>query len=354
MTRIAALLIVLASSWGATAQADPEAIRHYGPDDATQHLLVRGTTDIALFDPVLQLFAQSRPDLGIDYEQWGSNDLYSLAVSACAGMDHAADLIISSSIDQQVKLVNDGCAQSHSSAATAALPTSSNWRDQVFGITREPAVIVYNRALVPPEDAPLSRFALIDLLRAEDRRYEGKVATYDIEQSGLGYLFAFADSQQATTFGSVIEAFARTHAVTTCCSAEIIDGVASGKYLIAYNILGSYALARAAKDPNIVVVAPTDYTLVLSRAALIPTRASNPAAAGDLIDFLLSDEGRQSLSAQYLYLAPSQMRENGLIGTEDGGSSLRPMPLSPVLLVGLDQQRRAHFIKLWRSAFSDR
>ena len=165
---------------------------------------------------------------------------------------------------------------------------------------------------------PLSRFRLIDLLRAEDGRYDGKVATYDIEQSGLGYLFAFADSQQATTFGGVIEAFARSHAVTTCCSAEIIDGVASGQYLIAYNVLGSYALARADKDPNIAVVAPSDYTLVLSRAALIPKRAANPGDAGALIDFLLSDEGRRALAAEHLVLDPSEMRDQGLLGSEDG------------------------------------
>jgi iron(III) transport system substrate-binding protein len=339
--------------WTSAAQAAPEDVRYYGPIEAATRLLVRGTTDIALFDPVLKLFAATQPDLRIDYEQWGSNDLYDLAVAGCSGKAEAADLLISSSVDQQVKLVNDGCAQSHRSAATAALPATSNWRDEVFGITQEPAVIVYNRALVPPQDAPLSRFGLIDLLRLEDGRYEGRVATYDIEQSGLGYLFAFADSQQATTFGSVIEAFSRTHAVTTCCSSEIIDGVASGKYLIAYNVLGSYALARAAKDSNIVVVAPSDYTLVLLRAAMIPKRAANAQTAGQLIDFLLSETGRQALSAEYLFLTPSQMDEEGVLGLEDGGSNLRPIPLSPVLLVGLDQQRRQHFIELWRSSFSD-
>lgn len=62
---------------------------------------------------------------------------------------------------------------------------------------------------------------------------------------------------------AVIEAFARSGAVATCCSAEIIEGVATGHYLIAYNVLGSYALDRAARDPRIGVVAPEDYTLVL-------------------------------------------------------------------------------------------
>ena len=139
--------------------------------------------------------------------------------------------MVSSAVDLQVKLVNDGCAQPHRSVATAALPAVANWRDELFGVTREPAVIVYNRDLVPPDEAPRSRFDLIDLLRPADSRYAGRVATYDIEESGLGYLFAFADSQQATTFGSLIEAFARSGAIATCCSAEIIDGVAEGRYL---------------------------------------------------------------------------------------------------------------------------
>lgn len=337
-----------------SAVAQPEVSRQYGPQDATNRLLIRGTTDLAVFGSVLTKFVTQNPNLRVDYEQWSSNDLYSFAVNACANAGEAADLLISSSVDQQVKLVNDGCAQPYVSAATASLPPNANWRDEVFGITREPAVIVYNRALVPAADLPLSRFHLIDLLRADDGRYDGKVATYDIEQSGLGYLFAFADSQQATTFGSLIEAFARGQAVTTCCSSEIIDQVASGKYLIAYNILGSYALARAADDPNIGVIAPSDYTLILSRAALIPKRARNPAAAGRFVDFLISDQGHDALAAEQLYLTPPQMRAQGLLGDEVSGTNLRPIPLSPIMLVGLDAQRRLHFIQQWQAAFSGR
>ena len=91
---------------------------------------------------------------------------------------------MSSAVDQLVELVNDGCALPHRSAETAALPPARNWRDEVFGVTREPAVIIYNRDLVPPEEAPRSRFDLIDLLRPADTRFAGRVATYDIEALG--------------------------------------------------------------------------------------------------------------------------------------------------------------------------
>lgn len=349
--RWVAVAVVLVLSQPCTAEPAPEAVAAYGPADAAERLLVRGTTDIALFGPALTAFVRERSGLRVEYEQWASNDLYAAALAACRGDAPAADLLISSSIDQQVKLVNDGCSRMHRSAATAALPAAAKWRDEVFGVTSEPAVIVYNRALVPSEEAPASRFDLLDLLRPAHSRYAGRVATYDIEASGLGYLFAFADSQQATTFGSLIEAFGRTGAVATCCSAEIIDGVASGRYLIAYNVLGSYALDRAEDDPDLAVVAPDDYTLVLKRAALIPSGAEHPAAAGMLIDFLLSDAGRRELAKSHLLVDAGDDEVQILV---ENAAVLRPIPLSPVLLVGLDQQKRARFLKLWRDTFPRR
>ena len=197
----------------AAAQPAPEATAELRPGAAAATLRVLGTTDVALFTPLLEAFVaastRGRPSTTSNGARTTST---ALAAAACRGEAPPADLVVSSAVDQQVMLVNDGCAAPHRSVATAALPPDANWRDELFGVTREPAVIVYNRDLVPAAEAPRSRFDLIDLLRPADSRYAGRVATYDIEASGLGYLFAFADSQQATTFGGLIEAFARSGA----------------------------------------------------------------------------------------------------------------------------------------------
>ena len=343
------MLLALAAG-AAAAQPAPEARSRFGADGAAGRILVRGTTDMDQFAPLLDAFVSAAPEIAVDYEQWGSNDLYQVSAAGCRGEAALADLVVSSSVDQQVMLVNDGCAQPHRSVPVAALPAAENWRDELIGVTQEPAVIVYNRDLVPAGEAPRSRFDLIDLLRPADSRYAGRVATYDIEASGLGYLFAFADSQQAATFGSLIEAFARSGAVATCCSVEIIDGVAEGRYLIAYTVLGSYAIHRAASDRRIAVVAPEDYTLVLSRAAMIPKGAANPTAAGLLVDFMLSGPGRAALAGtglRFPFAAPS-----GLGVEED--PLYRPIPLSPTLLLGLDQQKGAAFLARWRATFGPR
>ena len=142
---LVALQILAATAFG---QPLPEATKVYGPETSDERLLVRSTTDIALFEPILLAFADAIGEIRIEYEQWGSNDLFRVSELECRASAGAADIVISSSIDQQVKLANDGCAIQHQSPETTNLPTVSNWRDEVFGITREPAVIVYNKTFL--------------------------------------------------------------------------------------------------------------------------------------------------------------------------------------------------------------
>ena len=344
-------LILTLSLTGASQAQEATALFGANENDARETLVVHGSTDIEAFAPVLEGFAAAAPGLRIVYEQRSTNDIYALASGACDRGEASADLLISSSIDQQIKLVNDGCAMAHVSGLTQDLPGWANWRNEVFGLTSEPAVMVYNRTLVAPDQVPKSRFDLIDLMRLSDKSFAGKVATYDIEASGLGYLFAFADAQQATTFGRLIEAFGRSGAVATCCSAEIIDAVAEGRFLIGYNLLGSYALARAAKDDRIGIVAPSDYTLLLSRAALVPKAAGNPDAAKRLIDFTLSDKGKNLLVEAALIVQFSDGVRDDAATIQVLDSTLRPLAFSPALLVGLDRQKRQLFIDSWRSSF---
>ncbi len=348
--KIVSILLTALLHGQATAQED---VAEFGSADAGQSLLIRSTTDIAAFVPLVEAYIDAHPDTAIRYEQWGSINLFELGMTACTGDATAADLVISSAVDLQIKLVNDGCAQPHQSAMTATLPETRNWRDELFGLTFEPAVIIYNRQLVPEADIPRSRFDLIDGLRPDNALLAGRVATYDIEESGLGYLFAFVDSEQANTFGRLIEAFGRSGAIATCCSAEIIDAVSDGTYLVGYNVLGSYALSRAEDDPNIGVLAPADYTLVLSRAAYIPRDAANTEAARRFIDFALSPEGREALRATKLIV---DFDGDGADLELPGGATanLRLIQLSPRLLVGLDQHKRRIFLDLWRQNLEER
>jgi iron(III) transport system substrate-binding protein len=342
-------LVFLTACAGAQTSAQ-EMVREFGAATAAETMLLRATTDISIFAPVVEAFLETRPDLRIIYEQWGSNDLFELSRKDCHNERVSADAVISSGVHQMVQLVNEACALSYSSRLTENLEPALRWRNELWGITREPAVIVYNRERVPAEDVPLSRFDLLDLLRPAYTRYGGRVATYDIERSGLGYLFAFSDAQEASTFGALQESFARTQAVSTCCSADIIRSVAEGRYLIAYNVLGSYAQGYQRKDDRIGIVLPADYTLVLARAFMIPKGARNREAAAAFLDFQLSERGQRALR-QALLISPLLETEEGAEGETLSSTALRPIGLSPALMVARDQMTRETFLKRWRVTF---
>ncbi|WP_386683004.1 ABC transporter substrate-binding protein [Loktanella sp. R86503] len=331
-----------------TAAHAQEAVSTYTAPGAavTTPLVVRSTTDTEILAPLLDAFVTANPGITLTYEQWGSNALYAAALRTCdGGHGGQPDAIISSGVHQIVDLVNRSCARPYTSGRTLALPEARRWRNEVWGITAEAAVTIYNIDLVPEIDVPRTRFDLLDLLRRKPDTYRGKIATYDIEASGLGYLFAFMDSQQATTFGGLLEGFARVDAVATCCSAEIISSVESGRFLIAYNVLGSYLDAMA--NGRVGVMFPQDYTLVLSRAYMIPKSAPHPEGAALLLDYILSPAGQAIL------------RRNRLVQSAEADQTVlqdsiqRTIPIAPTLLVAMDQARRRIFVGNWRAIFGE-
>lgn len=320
---------------------------------AGQRLVIRSATDLVAIEPVIAGFQRRHPWIEISYEEFNTNELFASMQEPCAGRGPTPDLVISSAVDHQVKLVNDGCAQPHGSSLVDALPDWARWRREVFGLTFEPVVIVYNREALGPEPVPQTRFDLVDLLRARSEQLYGRIVTYDIEQSGVGYLFAFEDASQASTYGRLVESFGRTGVVAVCCTALMLDGIADGRYAIGYNVLGSYAVARARRDARIGIVFPRDYTLVLTRAAFIPVGAANPEAAGLFVDFALSEEGRRILSRESLLFSAMSVQEalrelEDLVTSDE--QSLRPIALSPALMVGLDHSKRALFLQQWRDS----
>ncbi|MDM0118127.1 extracellular solute-binding protein [Variovorax sp. J22R133] len=78
----------------------------------------------------------------------------------------------------------------------------------------------------------------------------------------------------------------------------MLKQLSSGRAAIAYNVVGSYALAQARNDPSIGVVFPTDYTLVLSRLQLISKKATHPNAARLWVDYVLSKRGQTIIANQ--------------------------------------------------------
>ncbi len=323
------------------------------PGPETGKLRIEASGDIAAIQPLITDFQRLEPGLSITYVDSLTNDLFVTLQDACAKGTLSADLVFSSSVDHMVKLANDGCAQPHTSAETRRVPAFASWHDEVYGFTFEPAVMVYNRNLVPPADVPRSRDELVDLLRNRAEFYNRRVGTYDIARSGIGYLFGFFDAQQSSAFGRMMEGFGRANARLYCCTGDLLRDIESGEVLIGYNLLGSYAYGRYKAGAPIGIVLPRDYTLVLSRAAFVPVQAANPAAGKRFLDYLLSLRGQQVVSKESFFFAYGQAAPEGVdaAAAELQAGIYRPIPLGPALLAITDRQKKMRLLKEWNQSF---
>lgn len=346
---IRTIAVLAAMSLTLPALADDYAFPAGAPSART--LSIGSATDIEVIRPVIDAFQRENPDVAVTYRELTTRNLFSAAMAACEGQSDPDDIVFSSAMDLQVKLVNDGCAATIESDALAQLPDYARWRDQLFGLTYEPAVIVYNRRAIAPREAPRDHFDLLDLLREPDR-FTGRIGTYDIQSSGLGYLFATLDEQRSSTWGRLIEAMGRNAVRLYCCTSEILDRVADGRLTLGYNVLGSYAFAAARDHPNLAVVVPTDYTLVLTRAAYVPKNAANRADAAAFLSFTQSPTGRKILEEALLFSPiggeARLFKDTG--ASPQAGRSIRPVTLGPALMVGLDTMRRRLFLKQWKDS----
>lgn len=330
-----------------------EGSRTVYPARAEEHavLVIKGAADTAALQPLILDFQQIAPHITVEYTDFISNDLYRDADQACQGKQAFADIILSSAVDQMVKLANDGCAmQQYVSQEPGRHPSYRNWRNEVFGFTFEPAVFVYRSDKVVPEDVPHTRGELADLLRRKPELYGARVATYDLRQSGVGYLLAFQDAEQnSTAYGRLLESMSRARAQLRCCNNLILTDLAKGDVYIGYNILGSYAHAAAREHPELKIVLPRDYTLVLSRAALVPPFARQTGLGAQFLNYLLSPRGQEVGRDNAFAFSDDGPKPDHVDGPwpliESGVG--RQIRIGPGLLATQDDAQRQRFIQDW-------
>ncbi len=299
--------------------------------ESQQTLRVLSSTDTSFFAPVIEQFIADNAEWEVEY-----------FVTSTAEIDrifrdtpHQFDVVISSAMDLQLKLVNDGLALE---LADIDHPDWAQWRQRLFAFTTEPATIVVNKAAFEGISIPRTREELIHILRQRPDQFRGKLGTYDVRRSGLGYLFATQDARSSETFWRLMEVMGSLEARLYCCSGEMIDDVASGELFVAYNVLGSYAAARQSDDPRFEIILPSDFPTTMMRTAFVSKATEFSEAAEnfvqDVVDIQTSSAGSRLPS---LNLSQQQV-------------SPTVIALEPALMTYLDALKRRTFIKEWMNA----
>jgi iron(III) transport system substrate-binding protein len=316
-------------------------------------VVVYATTDAVAANPLIKDFETLYPGIKVEYSDLNSTELYNRFIAEAAANNGTADVLWSSAMDLQVKLVADGLAATYPSPEIKALPKWAVWKDAAYGTTYEPITFVYNKRLVPEADVPKDHTDLLKLLTAKPDFYKGKITAYDPERSGVGYLFCNEDIKDFPQAWDLFKAMGKTQAKLYTSAGAMMERVTSGEHLIAYGIFGSYALGRSKKDPNLGIILPKDYTMVTSRVAFISSKARNPNAAKLFLDYILSKRGQEIIANKAdLYSLRSDVEGEATIKgvSQLIGDKARPVPIDQTLLDNLDQTKRLAFLSKWQQA----
>ncbi|UTW14294.1 ABC transporter substrate-binding protein [Marinobacterium rhizophilum] len=320
-------------------------------ENAPPSLLIYSATDRIAMAPVLEAFALRYPDVVLNYREYNTMELDQAMRNPAR--DESPDLVISSAMDLQIRLVNDGFAQAFEDPVLSELPSWANWRNEAFGFSYEPIVFVYNKAAFSGKELPKTHEALATALRSDGLFFQHRVGSYDVRTSGVGYLVASQDEVTSSISGRLQESLGRAFTRVYCCTAQILDAISDGELVLGYNMLGSYALARAYADPRLGVIVPQDYALVVSRVAFIPKKARNLTGARALLRFMLSFEGQQVI-AQHGDLVAIHPQATGPYSVtalqQEQTLNFHPIALGPALMVYLDQSKRRRFVSEWQNA----
>ena len=320
-------------------------------------LVIYSSTDLSAAAPLVAEFEAMYPSISVEYDEMNTSEVYGRFVAETNANGSSADVTWSSSMDLQIKLANDRFSEPYHSPEARNLPAWAVWRDEAYGTTFEPVVFVYNKRLLAQNEIPQTHSDLLHLLETRPDKFNGNITTYDIEKSGVGFLFLSQDSLAMPAFWTLLKAIGASSVELEANTAPMIERIASGKDLIGYNLLGSYAMARARRDPALGIVLPKDYTLVLSRVVLIAKKARLPNAAKLWVDFILSRRG-QTIIAERSRLFSIRTDVSGeytaaaLMRTL--GASARPITVGSGLLVHQDKAKRDEIMRRWRQAISTR
>lgn len=304
--------------------------RVFNAEAPGQTLRVLSSTDTAIFAPIIDDFVAANRDVSVEYLVTSTTEIDVLFRAA----PEAFDLVISSAMDLQLKLANDGLALR---LPNVSHPPWAQWRQSLFAFTSEPAAIVINRAAFLGQPVPQTRQDLIQAMRARPDVFRGRIGTYDIRQSGLGYLFATQDARASETFWRLMEVMGSLDVRLYCCSGEMIDDLASGELVVAYNVLGSYAAARAEIQDSLDIILPSDFPTTMMRTAMVSRDTRAPDLAAAFIRHLIALQSKDDL------LLPP-------LNTQLDDVERAAIALEPALMTFLDALKRRKFLTEWEDA----
>ncbi|MFC0336149.1 iron(III) transport system substrate-binding protein/two-component system, OmpR family, sensor histidine kinase TctE [Kushneria avicenniae] len=339
--------VTAAGADDALAPSDDVLTRSRGhlhfPGSRRERLNIQGVVEAEILRPVLEAFHQRFPQITLNYRD------ASLGPRPTPDrIPPNVDLLMSSAMAQQYRLANAGLARPLGDGAiNPDWPQDARWRNELIGLTHESLVMVYRRELADIAPPPADHAGLLALLTQQREALRGRVVTYNPARSPTGFMAVAQDVARSQEAWALFDAMGDTDTRLQDTTADMLDGLIKGRYLIGYNLIGSYARRVVREHPELALQVPTDYALALQRLALIPASAPHPETARRFLRFITSSEGQQIMTTQTPLGSPLLIRR----ASAEHDESLAPIALTPGLLALIDPLKREAVLDRWQTIF---
>ncbi len=292
-------------------------------------------------------FSRRHPGIALEFRDGISVALHQRYQAEIASGQPEADVLWSSAMDLQMNLVLDGNALAYASPEARALPASAIYRDLAYATTLEPLLTLVNRDCFEVSVAAGSLAEIAAAIGRDPGKFHGRVASYDIERNGLGFLALLLEGRRSADFGACMQTLARCKPKIFGSNPPLVEEVASGRAALAYHVLGSYALRAVASNPSLAVAASNTPALAVSRVAFVSSRAPHPNAAKLFLDYLLSRDGQERLLEAGLF----PIRRNA-DAVPPGSGDVSPIRIDQGCGELLETGYRRELLQLWRATIA--
>lgn len=313
-------------------------------------LVIYSVYDRPSAEPLLNAFKAKYPFINIEYVELLTTQLYNRYVSEKAAGAPTADIIWSSAVDLQYKLIQEGSAQPYKLSIYDKIPDYGKYKDLAY----MPAYVLiapfYNKDKLPGISSPKSYSDILRLLTERKELFPPRsVIVADASRSAIHLISQYYIYRtEPALFEKLLRAAGSTGPLTISATSEMIELVKSGQALIALSAFTNYVYKA-----NLDVIIPSDIAVVTPYIIFITKEARHPNAAKLFLEFLFSEEGQKALAEganilvmtdnpvfPYLNFKYLQTNVKNLIILRIG---------DPIIDEILNPDVRNNFIKLWRS-----
>src|ERR1700686_3698947 len=137
-------------------------------------VVIYSALDTKAASPLVKDFSALYPDVKVEYNDMNSTEMYNRFIAEAASGQGSADVMWSSAMDLQVKLVDEGKAMEYKSPEAGKLPGWAVYKNQAYGTTYEPAAFIYNKRLVTADEVPQDHAAFAKLIASKVDKFKGK------------------------------------------------------------------------------------------------------------------------------------------------------------------------------------